>query len=108
MYSFPRPIIIGENAEIEDRVTFHSLKGTSIRIGKNLDTDDNIVFHGPLEVGDNLTIEDDAVLFRSKVGNNVTIATGAYSCWRDMARRSASARRGNYYDPGTSRCIAIA
>jgi carbon dioxide concentrating mechanism protein CcmM len=71
------PIIIGENAEIEDRVTFHALKGTSIRIGKNLDTDDNIVFHGPLEVGDNLTIEDDAVLFRSKVGNNVSIGTGA-------------------------------
>jgi carbonic anhydrase/acetyltransferase-like protein (isoleucine patch superfamily) len=71
------PIIIGENAEIEDRVTFHALKGTSIRIGKNLDTDDNIVFHGPLEVGDNLTIEDDAVLFRSKVGNEVTIGTGA-------------------------------
>ncbi len=71
------PIIIGDNAEIEDRVTFHALKGTSIRIGKNLDTDDNIVFHGPLEVGDNLTIEDDAVLFRSKVGNNVTIGTGA-------------------------------
>ncbi|HEY9742016.1 MAG TPA: hypothetical protein V6C90_16135 [Coleofasciculaceae cyanobacterium] len=71
------PIIIGDNAEIEDRVTFHALKGTSIRIGKNLDTDDNIVFHGPLEVGDNLTIADDAVLFRSQVGNNVTIGTGA-------------------------------
>ncbi len=71
------PIIIGENAEIEDRVTFHALKGTSIRIGNNLDTDDNIVFHGPLEVGDNLTIEDDAVLFRSQVGNKVTIGTGA-------------------------------
>jgi carbonic anhydrase/acetyltransferase-like protein (isoleucine patch superfamily) len=71
------PIIIGENAEIEDRVTFHALKGTSIRIGKNLDADDNIIFHGPLEVGDNLTIEDDAILFRSQVGNNVTIGTGA-------------------------------
>ena len=71
------PIIIGNNAEIEDRVTFHALKGTSIRIGNNLDTDDNIVFHGPLEVGDNLTIGDDAVLFKSKVGNRVTIGTGA-------------------------------
>ncbi len=71
------PIIIGDNAKIEDRVTFHALKGTSIRIGKNLDTDDNIVFHGPLEVGDNLTIGDDAVLFHSQVGNNVTIGTGA-------------------------------
>ena len=71
------PIIIGENAAIEDRVTFHALKGTSIRIGRNLNTDDNVVFHGPLEVGDNLAIADDAILFRSQVGNNVTIGTGA-------------------------------
>lgn len=71
------PIIIGTNAEIEDRVTFHALKGTSIRIGKNLDTDDNVVFHGPLQVGNELAIEDDAILFRSKVGDGVTIGTGA-------------------------------
>jgi len=71
------PIIIGDNAAIEDRVTFHALKGTSITIGKNLNTDDNVVFHGPLEVGDNLAIADDAILFRSQVGNNVTIGTGA-------------------------------
>lgn len=71
------PIIIGENANIESRVTFHALKGTSIRIGKNLNTDDNIVFHGPLEVGDKLSIEDDGILFRSKIGNNVTIGHGA-------------------------------
>ena len=71
------PIIIGDNAEVEDRVTFHALKGTNIKIGNNLDSDDNIVFHGPLEVGNNLTIEDDAILFRSKVGNNVLIGTGA-------------------------------
>lgn len=71
------PIIIGNNAGIEDRVTFHALKGTSIKIGNNLDTDDNVVFHGPLEVGNNLIIEDDAVLFRSKVENRVVIGTGA-------------------------------
>ncbi len=71
------PIVIGNNAQIEDRVTFHALKGTNIKIGNNLDTDDNIVFHGPLEVGNNLTIGDDAILFKSKVGNNVTIGTKA-------------------------------
>jgi carbon dioxide concentrating mechanism protein CcmM len=71
------PIHIGENAVIEDRVTFHALKGTSIQIGNNLTTSDNVVFHGPLEVGDNLTIEDDAILFRSTVGNNVTIGARA-------------------------------
>ncbi|WP_322742538.1 LbetaH domain-containing protein [Gloeocapsopsis crepidinum] len=58
-------------------MTFHALKGTSIRIGRNLNSDDNIVFHGPLEVGDNLTIGDDAILFRSQVGNNVTIGNQA-------------------------------
>lgn len=71
------PIVIGDNAAIEDRVTFHALKGTNIRIGNNLKASDNIVFHGPLQVGNNLTIGDDAILFRSKVGNNVTIGDGA-------------------------------
>ncbi|HEY9881964.1 MAG TPA: hypothetical protein V6D29_26160 [Leptolyngbyaceae cyanobacterium] len=71
------PIVIGEGAVIEDRVTFHALKGTNIRIGSSLKTSDNVVFHGPLEVGNNLTIEDDAILFRSKVGNNVTIGARA-------------------------------
>lgn len=71
------PISIGDNAVIEDRVTFHALKGTSISIGSDLKTSDNIVFHGPLEVGDHLTIEDDAILFRSTVGDNVTIGSKA-------------------------------
>ena len=71
------PIEIGARAEIEDRVTFHALKGTSIVIGDDLDTDDNVVLHGPLTVGDRLTIQDDAVLFRSELGNNITIAERA-------------------------------
>jgi carbon dioxide concentrating mechanism protein CcmM len=71
------PIVIGNNARIEDRVTFHALKGTRIDIGDGLKTNDNVVFHGPLTVGNNLTIEDDAILFRSTVGNDVIIGTGA-------------------------------
>jgi len=71
------PIIIGANAEIEDRVTFHALSGTSIVIGDRLDTDDNVVFHGPLQVGDGLTIADDAILFRATVGNGVTVGDSA-------------------------------
>jgi carbonic anhydrase/acetyltransferase-like protein (isoleucine patch superfamily) len=71
------PIVVGDGAEIEDRVTFHALRGTSIRIGRNLDTDDNVVLHGPLVVGDDLTIEDDAVLFRANVGDGVTIRDSA-------------------------------
>ena len=55
--------------------TFSKKSQLSLIIG--IDTDDNIVFHGPLEVGDNLTIGDDAVLFRCKVGNKVTIGSEA-------------------------------
>jgi len=71
------PIIIGNDAEIDDRVTFHALKGTEIRIGNHLNSGDNVVFHGPLTVGDDLTIGDDAILFRSQVGNRVTLGEGA-------------------------------
>lgn len=71
------PIVIGDRAVIEDRVTFHALKGTQIQIGSDLRTSDNVVFHGPLEVGDQLTIEDDAILFRSTVGDHVTIGPEA-------------------------------
>jgi carbon dioxide concentrating mechanism protein CcmM len=71
------PIVIGAGARIEDRVTFHALKGTSIRIGRNLQSNDNVVFHGPLEAGDGLTVDDDAVLFRAVIGDNVAIGSGA-------------------------------
>jgi carbon dioxide concentrating mechanism protein CcmM len=71
------PIVIGDSAEIEDRVTFHALRGETIRIGRDLDTDDNVVLHGPLTVGDRLTIADDAVLFRAALGDDVTVGDDA-------------------------------
>lgn len=71
------PIEIGDRAQIGDRVTFHALKGTSIEIGDRLTADDNVVFHGPLAAGDDLTITDDAILFRSTVGSSVSIGARA-------------------------------
>jgi carbonic anhydrase/acetyltransferase-like protein (isoleucine patch superfamily) len=71
------PIIIGENADIDNHVTFHALEYSSLKIGRNLKAAHNVVFHGPLEVGDGLNIGRDATLFRSKVGNNVTIGARA-------------------------------
>jgi carbon dioxide concentrating mechanism protein CcmM len=71
------PIIIGASSVVEDRVTFHALKGTSIRIGARLRAEDNIVFHGPLTAGDDLVVRDDAILFRSVVGNRVELGEGS-------------------------------
>ena len=67
------PIIIGGNAEIDERVTFHALEETTITVGDNLMAGDDAVLHGPLEVGNNLTVDDDSVVFRVVVGDNVTV-----------------------------------
>jgi len=71
------PIVIGEGARIDDRVTFHALAGTDVRIGDNLTAGDDAVLHGPLQMRDNVTVEDDAVVFRVVVGNNVDIGEEA-------------------------------
>jgi carbon dioxide concentrating mechanism protein CcmM len=71
------PIIIGARASIDDRVTFHALKGTDIRIGDDLTAADDVVLHGPLEMGDGISVEDDAVVFRVVVEDAVEIGEGA-------------------------------
>jgi carbon dioxide concentrating mechanism protein CcmM len=67
------PITIGEDAEIEERVTFHALKDTNIEVGDNLTVGDDSVIHGPIEIGDSLTVGDDSVVFRVRVGDDVVI-----------------------------------
>lgn len=67
------PIIIGRNANIEERVTFHALDETNVTIGDNLDAGDGSVLHGPLEAGDGLQVGDDSVVFRALIGDDVTI-----------------------------------
>lgn len=71
------PILIGPGAIIEDRVTFHAIKGTDIQIGEYLVAGDDAVLHGPLEMGDNDVVGDGAVVFRARVGDNVQIGEGA-------------------------------
>jgi carbon dioxide concentrating mechanism protein CcmM len=71
------PIVIGPGAAIDDRVTFHAVKGTDIRIGKFLVTDDDVVLHGPLEMGDRNFVGEDAAVFRVRLGDDVRIGEGA-------------------------------
>jgi carbon dioxide concentrating mechanism protein CcmM len=71
------PIAIGEDADIGERVTFHALEGTELKVGGRLIAGDGVVLHGPLEVGDNLRVGDQGVIFRCKVGNDVTMGEGA-------------------------------
>jgi len=67
------PIIIGANANIEERVTFHALQGTTITVGDDLDVGDDSVLHGPLKAGEELEVGDDSVVFRVLLGDGVSI-----------------------------------
>lgn len=71
------PIIIGRRARIGSRVTFHALEHTSLEIGDHARIGDGAVLHGPLRVGNNLVVEDDAVVFQATIADNVTIRRGA-------------------------------
>ncbi len=71
------PIVIGYGAIIDDRITFHAIKGTEIQIGQFLVAGDDAVLHGPLEMGDNNVVGERAVVFQVRVGDNVQIGEGA-------------------------------
>jgi carbon dioxide concentrating mechanism protein CcmM len=70
------PIVIGENADIGKRVTFHALKGTQLKVGERLTAGNDAVLHGPLKAGDNLRVGERGVVFRCKVGDDVTVGDG--------------------------------
>ena len=71
------PIVIGAGSDIRNRVTFHALKGTEIRIGDALFAGDDAVIHGPLEMGHGVLVGDRAVVFRVIVEDGVDIGEGA-------------------------------
>lgn len=71
------PIVIGANADLGNRVTFHALQGTDIRIGNGLTAQDDAVLHGPLAMGDNVSVKEWAVVFRVNVEDSVVIGAAA-------------------------------
>ena len=71
------PIVIGPGSSIDDRVTFHAVKGSDVRADKFLVVDDDAVLHGPLEVGNRVFVGEHAVVFRARLGDDVRIGEGA-------------------------------
>nr|MBP9107818.1 hypothetical protein [Gemmatimonadaceae bacterium] len=78
----------GVLTRMQDRVTFHALEHTDLEVGSRDEFGFHVVVHGgpddgaePHEVtkvGDDVTVKDWAVVFRSKVGNGVVIGVRAY------------------------------
>jgi carbonic anhydrase/acetyltransferase-like protein (isoleucine patch superfamily) len=83
------PITIGPRARIGNRVTFHALKGQSIEIGEHLVSGDGVVFHGALSIGNQVTVGDNTVLFKSTVGSGSSIGKGAIIIGARLAENSS-------------------
>lgn len=79
---------IGVIGRLGDRVTFHALEHSDLEIGAHDDIGFHVVVHGgpddaatPHEVtqlGDDVTVKEWAVVFRSKVGKGCVIGAHAY------------------------------
>lgn len=81
------PFHFGTLAAMGDEVTVHALEESQISVGNEFRVGRHAVIHGgedhhltPAEIttiGDNVTVGDDAVVFRSVLGNGCTIGAGA-------------------------------
>lgn len=70
-------VSIGRGTHIGSHTSVHELTFTSCRIGENCRIGERCVLHGPLEIGNNVTVGDGAILFGPTVRDNVTIGARA-------------------------------
>jgi carbonic anhydrase/acetyltransferase-like protein (isoleucine patch superfamily) len=62
------PIVIGANSNIQDGVVIHSKSGAAVTIGEHTSIAHRSIVHGPAEVGNNVFIGFNTVLFNCRVG----------------------------------------
>jgi methyl-accepting chemotaxis protein/carbonic anhydrase/acetyltransferase-like protein (isoleucine patch superfamily) len=67
------PILIGNGAKIGNQVTFHALEGQTIGIGDGLTVGNHAVLHGALTLGNQVSVGENAVLFKSTIGSHIRI-----------------------------------
>lgn len=70
-------ISVGAGTRIGQNTSLHELTFTSCRVGQNCRIGDRVVLHGPLEIGDNVSIGDGSVLFGPRVASGVRIGRDA-------------------------------
>jgi carbonic anhydrase/acetyltransferase-like protein (isoleucine patch superfamily) len=102
------PFEIGTIAHAADRVTVHALEHTEITIGDHVTLGYHTVIHGgedagnvPVElthIGDDVNVHDWGVVFRSTLGNNVTVGFRALVDGSQLADNTVVADRSIIID----------
>ncbi len=67
------PIIIRRDSNIQDGVVIHSLSGAAVTVGQRTSIAHRSIIHGPCEVGDDVFIGFNTVVFRSHISNGCVI-----------------------------------
>ena len=68
-----KPIIIKKETNIQDGVVIHSKSGAEVIIGERTSIAHRSIVHGPCEIGDDVFIGFNSVVFRTKVGSGTVI-----------------------------------
>jgi carbonic anhydrase/acetyltransferase-like protein (isoleucine patch superfamily) len=67
------PIIIQRDSNIQDGVVIHSKSGAAVTIGQRTSIAHRSIIHGPCQVGDDVFIGFNSVVFRSHINNGCVI-----------------------------------
>lgn len=67
------PIIIKRDSNIQDGVVIHSKSGAAVIVGERTSIAHRSIIHGPCEVGDDVFIGFNSVVFQAKIRNGCVV-----------------------------------
>ena len=67
------PIVISDDANVQDGVVIHALGGTAVTIGPASSIAHAVVIHGPCEIGTNCFVAFNSVVFNAVLGDGVVV-----------------------------------
>lgn len=67
------PIIIRKNSNVQDGVVIHSKAGAKVAIGESTSIAHRSIIHGPCEIGDNVFIGFNTVIFNCTIGSGCVV-----------------------------------
>ncbi|MEW5770909.1 MAG: carbonate dehydratase [Pseudomonadota bacterium] len=67
------PIVIGSHSNIQDGVVIHSKAGGRVNVGRYTSIAHRSIVHGPCDVGDNVFIGFNSVLFNCTIGEGSVV-----------------------------------
>lgn len=68
-----QPIIVAEEANLQDCVVVHALGGTGVKIGPGTSVAHAAIVHGPCQIGANCFIGFNSVVFKATLGDGVVV-----------------------------------